>query len=388
MTSWRTAALITIVGGLLLGVAISIIFQDNITRYRLNPRTPFQTYMPPPPPAYEARGAWAIWPDKQESGEADVFYIHSTTFTSKRHWNGPIGDSTADARLRRVAAPNEAGPFMNIGSVYGPRYRQATLFATFTHKFDGLAARELAYGDIVNAFEIFLRERTPNRPIVLVGYGQGGLYVVGLLQNYFADDAALRSQLAAAYVINHPIALDLFDNELNVTPPCRTADSVGCVVNYIDLEDSFDAEKYRYRQRSLSWANDTQLQPRTRSPLLCVNPISWRVDEEYAGPDGHVGSASATGFSMADTPPAVTRATGARCDKGILIVDRPSQAFLRRNHWFGDHWGPQDFNLFYHDLTVDAQRRVRMVRLQPPSDPNASEPQLDIPDQPVKNTEN
>ena len=388
MTSWRSAALIAIAGVLVLGAIILVVFQDNLTRYQLNPRTPYQTYIPPPPPAYEARGAWALWPKAQNAGEADVFYIHSTTFSSKRHWNGPIGDSAADARLRRAAAPNEAGPFMNIGAVYGPRYRQATLFANFTHKFDGLAARELAYGDIVNAFEIFLRERSPGRPIVLVGYEQGGLYVVGLLQNYFAENAALRSQLAAAYVINHAIALDLFDAGLKEIPPCQSPETIGCVVNYIDLENSFDAEKFRYRQRSLSWSNGQQLQPRMQSPLLCVNPISWRVDEEYAGPEGHVGSASATGFSIDDTPPAITRATGARCENGILIVDRPDQAFLRRNHWFGDHWRPQDFNLFYHDLTVDAQRRVRNIKAQVLSDPEALMPQLDLPDQPVNNTKN
>ncbi len=344
--------------------------------------------MPPPPPAYEARGAWLLWPQVQGSGDADIFYVHSTTYASKRHWNGPIGDAGADARLRRAAAPNEAGPFMNIGSIYGPRYRQATLFATFTHKFDGLAARELAYSDVVKAFEIFLRERAPDRPIILAGYGQGGLYVVGLLQSYFAENPELRSQLAVAYVINHAIALDLFNEELNQTPPCQSADDVGCVVNYIDLEDNFDAEKYRYRQRSLSWADDQKLRPRTRSPLLCVNPLSWQVDEEYADREHHIGSASATGLTMGHTPPAITRATGAKCDNGILIVDRPSQSFLRRKHWFGDHWRAQDFNLFYHDLTVDAQRRVRQISIQDPDRDPLTGPQLDLPDQPGNNTEN
>ena len=92
---------------------------------------------------------------------------------------------------------------------------------------------------------------------------------------------------------------------------------------------------------------------------MCVNPISWTASEAPAPADGHVGAASATGLRIRETPPAIAKAIGAQCVDGVLRVDQPRQTFLRKRHWFGEHWRPQNFNLFYHDLAEDAARRVR-----------------------------
>lgn len=355
----RLALAISIIAGLMLMGLIAFLFQDNLTRFQLNPRTPYQTYTPPPPPAYGARGAWALWPDDPEAGVADIFYVHSSTYASSRHWNGPLTDPASDVVLRRVAAPNEAGPFMRMGAVYGPRYRQATLFTSFTHKFDGLAARELAFMDVEKAFEQFLRDRPSDRPIILVGYGQGGLHVLGLLSNYVAHNANIRSNLAAAYIIDEPIPLSLFGGPLRDLPPCNWPQSSRCVVSYLAVGPGFEEESRRFRQRSLIWTRDGQLISQRRSPLLCINPISWTMSEAPAPPDAHLGAASATGLRMRETPPAISKAIGAQCIDGVLRVDKPQQNFLRKRRWFGDHWRAQDFNLFYHDLAEDAARRVR-----------------------------
>ena len=355
----RLALAISFIAGLLLTGLAAFLFQDNLTRFALNPRTPYQTYTPPPPPAYGARGAWALWPDDPQVGDADIFYVHSTTYASNRHWNGPLNDAASDAVLRRVAAPNEAGPFLRVGAVYGPRYRQATLFTSFTHKFDGLAARELAFQDVEAAFRQFLQDRPTDRPIILAGYGQGGLHVLGLLTQYVAQNEDIRTRLAAAYVIDEPIPLSLFDGPLADIPPCASPLASGCIVSYLAVGPGFEDESRRFRQRSLVWMADGQLVSQRRSPLLCVNPISWTATETPAPAQAHVGAASATGLRMRETPPAIAKAIGAQCVNGVLRVDQPRQTFLRKRHWFGEHWRPQNFNLFYHDLAEDAARRVR-----------------------------
>lgn len=364
MISWRVAlALGVAVSAALIAIA-AVLFQDNITRFQLNPRIPYQTYAPPPPPAYGARGAWALWPENAAAGEADVFYVHSTTYGSNRNWNAPLTDRQADETLRRIAAPNEAGPFLRIGPVYGPRYRQATLFAAFTHKFDGLAARELAFKDVENAFLHFLKERPQNRPFILVGYGQGGLHVLGLLQFHIDIDPRLRRNLAAAYIIRQPLPMRLFDKELSTIAPCATPQQTQCVIAYIDIEPNLEDEKRRYRQRSLIWDDNGFPVSQPRSPLLCVNPLSWTMTQEPVSRDHHLGAASATGLRMNETPPPIEKAIGAQCVDGVLIVEKPRQNFLRRRHWFGDHWRAQHFNLFYHDLTADAARRIAALKEQ------------------------
>ena len=361
MVSWRTGLLIGALAGVFLTVAIALLFQDRITLFAMNPRTPFQTDRPPPPPAYGARGAWALWPDDGAAGKADIFYIHSSTFTSNDRWNAPLTHSAADSVLRRIAAPNEAGPFLRIGAVYGPRYRQATLYAAFTHKFDGLAAHQLAYRDVEKAFLHFLEERQQDRPLILVGYGQGGLHALGLLQFQITPNELLRKNLAAAYIIGHGAPMAEFENALSATPPCTSPEDIRCVISYIDLEGGFEPEETRFRRRTLVWRQGERLTSARNPDNLCINPLNWTMTTEKVSAENHLGAASATGLRMRETPPPIASATSAQCQDGILAVDSPRQSFLRRNHWFGSHWRAQPYNLFYHDLAADAERRIDIL---------------------------
>lgn len=346
-----------------LAIAGVIVFQDTLTRSQLNPRTPFQVSPPPPAPDYAARGAWLIWPGgDREDLEADIFYVHSTTFYSSESWNAPIDHGAADSAAQRAAAPNEIGPFFRLGRIYAPRYRQATLFAFFTHKYDGVAARRLAYGDIRRAFQAFLRARDAERPIILVGYGQGGLHALGLLQDYFQRDAALRSRLVAAYILRQAVPLSLFEEQLALTPPCTEPNQARCVFSYTDFEKPFDEEMRRTRDRSMVWTADGDLTATQGEPLLCVNPLAGLPTDAHVGPAQHVGAASATGLRLGETPPPVARAIGAQCVDGVLVVDRPRQDFLRRSGWFGAKWRVQHFNLFYFDLAEDAKRRLAVLK--------------------------
>lgn len=365
MLKLRARAL-AILGGVIVAALIAslFVFQDSIARFRASPRTPFQTALPPPAPDYGAKGGWAIWPDVDQSeGVADVFYVHSTTYYSGEHWNAPISDKDADAVLKETAAPNEVGPFLGVGPIYAPRYRQATLFAFFTHKFDGVAARQLAYSDVRRAFREFVRTTDPERPFIIVGYGQGGLHVQGLLQEFLQPDEDLRARLAAAYVVGQATPLSLFDTALTNIPACAAPADVRCVISYVDYEPRFDEEMARTRRRSMNWSAEGDLVATAGAPLLCVNPLKWTATDERQEPEDHVGAASATGLKFGATPPAMTHAVGARCEDGILVVDKPVQEFLRRKAWFGAKWRAQNFNLFYFDLAEDARRRAENVTI-------------------------
>ncbi len=353
---------LTFIAGASIGAACAaaaIGFQDNISQFLMNPRTPFQTMSPPPKPEYGARGAWALWPLKG-FGEADVFYIHSTTYYSPNSWNAAIADPDAESDLKRDVLPNEAGPFLGIGAVYGPRYRQATLYSFFTQKYDGIAARKLAREDVKEAFKTFLADTDGKRPLIIVGYGQGGLHGIGLLADIFQDDEALRRRLAVAYAIDQPVPTAAFKTILAKTPPCRSAAAARCVVSFVDFEKRFDEEMERARRRSMIWSEGAELVP-GEPPILCINPLSWTATHDYVDAEAHVGAASATGLPLGSPPPALPRAVGARCVDGVLVVDEPDEQFLRRKAAFGEKWRAQSFNLFYFDLAADARRRVRTV---------------------------
>ncbi len=293
-------------------LASAIVFQDSIFRFVMSPRTPFQITTPPPAPEYGARGAWLLWPETP-SKSVDVFYVHSTTYYRRRRWNAPINHDDADRIRRMIAGPNEAGPFLPIADVYGPRYREATVYSLFTHKYDGLAARKLAYQDVRRAFDAFLAARDPEKPLMLAGYGQGGLHVLGLLNEYFQGEAnPLRHRLAAAYVIGFATPAAFAGQLSPPMPVCAQSTDVRCLVSYVDFESRFDEEMARARRRSLIWDDMGELASTPGDGLVCVNPLTWTRDETYQPAEKHLGAASATGIGFGARPPKLAHAVGAK----------------------------------------------------------------------------
>lgn len=371
----------------LLVFSFAVVFQDGIVRFFATPRAPFQTVPPPPAPDYSGQDAWLARPDGSPQHAADVFYVHSTTFYRRSMWNAPTGDGTADRIRQMIAAPNEAGPFSSIADIYAPRYREATLYSLFTHKYDGLAARRLAYSDVRRAFDAFLAGRNADRPIILAGYGQGGLYVLGLIRDYFQGEInPLRRRLVAAYVIGTSTPAEYLAGLKPAIPVCGEAGAVRCVISYVDFEPRFDEEMQRVRARALVWDAGGALVSVRSDSLVCVNPLSWRADSAYQPPEKNIGAASATGIAPGSPPPGIAKSVGARCEDGILIVDKPKRRFLRRGDWFGAKWKAQPFNLFYYDIAKNAEERLAALQAILEVEPEPLEPigeTIDLGESPV-----
>lgn len=368
-------------------VAFALVFQDGIVRFFSTPRAPFQTVTPPPAPDYADASAWLLRPEASEMRAADVFYVHSTSYYRHKRWNAPIAHEDADRVRRMVAAPNEAGPFAATGAVYAPRYREATLYSLFTHKYDGLAARELAYQDVRRAFEAFLAGRDARRPLFIVGYGQGGLHALGLLGDYFQGDFnPLRRRLVAAYVIGASTPAAYLEGLRPALPVCTGEEDVRCVVSYVDFEKRFDEEMARIRNRSLVWARPGELESIRSDRLVCVNPLSWRSGDGYQPAERNIGAASATGIARGAQPAPIAKAVGAGCDRGILVVDTPKRPFLRRGDWFGAKWKAQPFNLFYFDLATNAEKRLGALQHRLKAEPEMLAPigeTIDLEESPI-----
>lgn len=378
-----------------------LIFQDNIGRFLINPRTPFQAINPPKAPDYITQEAWLLWPDLEQDPDlsvkpdleietvvderatpvserpleqspesttqdpkeelaksADIFYIHGTTYDSRDFWNAPLEDEKANTVLRDIALPNEIGPFAKYGEVFAPRYRQATLFTRFTHKYDSLAASTLAYQDVRAAFEHYLSIADQERPLVLVGYDQGGLYITGLLQEFILHDQRLKDRLAAIYVIRYGVPISVFDGPLKSVPPCLNSEQTACLVSFNPFENKLKRGIEDMRKRTLIFDERSQLITASDSQMVCINPLSWKYDENYVPSEEHSGGASASGLMLDQDPPLVKKAIGAKCEEGVLILDEPKKSFLKRRRWFGQQWRAQPFNLFYGDLREDVKRRL------------------------------
>jgi hypothetical protein len=365
-STWLRVGLWSGAAFLALLVAAAIGFQNNIFRHAMDPRTPFQTMVQPPAPNYADAAAWAARPDQITEGAAAIFFVHPTTFWGGDAWNAAIDNPVAAARVDQGALPTYAGAFAPLGDVWAPRYRQASLYSSLTHRFDARQARALAYNDVLRSFRVFLAEAPPDAPILLVGVEQGGLHVLGLLQEMFASEQLasepLRSRLVAAYVIDQATPLELFDGPLGGLKACQAPEDWGCVVSWGAFEEHNGASIEEFRRRSMAWTADGRLEPTEGHALLCVNPISGSTAEDYMPARTHHGAVDATGLAIGVEPAPLAAQTSAQCSDGVLLIDRPASPSLRPGWRWGGRFMPRTAFLFYIDARRDAERRLAAFR--------------------------
>jgi hypothetical protein len=382
---WGVLALIAFL------VASAIAFQDNLFRYSMDPRAPFQMMAAPPAPDYASPAAWAARPSAPTPGRPAIFFVHPTTFWGGDAWNAAIDAPIPATRVDQSALPNYAGAFAPLGDLWAPRYRQASLYSSLAHRFDPLLARRMAYDDVHRAFLAFLAEAPADAPILLVGVEQGGLHVLGLLQDELIDEE-LRKRLVAAYVIDQATPLDLFDNGLSHIGPCAEPEQTGCVVSWGAVEADNTDRIQDFRRRSMVWMDDGRLEATEGRALLCVNPILGTTGEDFTPRRTHLGGVNATGLSMGVEPAPMPAQTSAQCSDGVLLIDRPTSPSLRDGWSWGMRFKPRTAFLFYADARRDAARRLaafetrRLAETPPPPEEPRELPPLEpveIPDAPI-----
>jgi hypothetical protein len=340
----------------LLGGAY-VIFRGDLIRYSLDPKVPFQTYKLPRAPDYAQRSAWALMPthpDAPTAAEpaADIFFVPPTTFDGGKDWNAPIGDAEADRVFRRVMAPNYAGPFVRVGRIFAPRYREASLYSLMTLREDAREARSFAYRDVAAAFRLWRDHYGGDRPFIVVGVEQGGSKAARLLAEEVAPDPRLRARLAAAYLIEtvvpaaHP-----------PLPPCAARAEPGCLAAWASAPQDDPVRAQLILDRALVWYPGGELD-NLKGPALCFNPILGATSDTLAPARLHLGGANATGLEWGARPAFLTRQVSARCEGGVLRISEPRSGSLKASgSWLEQRRSP-GFNLFYADLEADARARL------------------------------
>lgn len=335
--------------------AATAVWRGDILRAGLDPQVPFQTYSPPPAPDYANPTAWVLRDARAPgSGEAAIFFVHSTTYEGGSHWNGPIGVRKGEAWLRRVVIPNYAGPFARAGAVSAPRYRQASLYTRLTLREDARDARAFAWRDIEGAFNAWI-QRHPEGPIILAGVEQGGELVERLVRDKVAADPELRSRLAAAYLIDVVIASDTLSSQV---PACSRRDQAGCIVAWSPVGEGNDGAARRRLRRALVWDERGQLVELEGRETVCVNPITGSTDKAPATARAHRGATNATGLEWGAHPALMTRQVAAQCRGGLLRHTEPELSSFRETGSWADRRKSRPYNLFYGDIEADVQTRL------------------------------
>jgi len=280
------------------------------------------------------------------AGGASVFYVHPTTYFATDRWNAPLR-STPDTEARtRLFVQSQASAFNVAGRIWAPRYRQAAYGAFLLKSEDAQRALDLAFGDVLAAFDAFLKQ-APRGGIIIAGHSQGALHVMRLLA---ARKQALKGRLVAAYVVGWPISRRADLPELGF-PACRAAHQSGCILSWMSFGNPANPDLLFHDWEQTRGLNGGQ---RRQADVLCVNPISG-VDGAAAPAQANAGTlipnATMTSASL------VPRRVGAACSKGLLILDGDVPAFTPPP-LPGNNFHVYDYALFWGSIRQDAVNRL------------------------------
>ena len=336
------------------------VYRNHIFQSLQDPGVPFQTYDKPVAPDYADPTSWLAIPDLtadvfDADAPADAFIVVPGVYRGGKHWVLPVDVDRRRQRLQRIVRPNYVAPYGYAGRLFAPYYRHAAMYSYMTNREDAQRARDFAYKDIRRAFEVFLANSPPERPIILAGHGQGADHVTRLLFDYF--NGPLKDRLAAAYIIDHPVPMTLFEGSLSHLRPCLSDNDYGCIVAYGAFMPGDKANAKRFAADAL-YHNGRNFMKTARQPLLCTNPLSWTIDGKKVSAREHKGGMAAEGIEPDRLPPPLPRQSWAACDDGLLQVGKPRSTSLRRPWGLGARFWTLPSNLFFEDIRLNARARV------------------------------
>ncbi len=346
------------------------LFGKQLIRWAATPSVAFQEEPQARAQQYQARAMWIARPDipgnpslwtpsgyralpaDQAATAPAVFFVHPTSFIDRSRWNAPLDNADANARAALFLRA-QASAFNGMGAIWAPRYRQATFGAFLTSGADADQALALAYSDVAAAFDNFLAQIGPDRPIVLAGHSQGALHVERLLRDRIAGTPLAR-RIVAAYVVGWPISVTTDLPKLGL-PACASANQGGCILDWMSFAEPADpsmvTDVYDVTRGFTG-------QPRRGTAMLCSNPLTGGIG----------GSAPATAnlgtlFPTADlaTAQIIPRRVPARCDpRGFLLIGDPPA--LPGYVLPGNNYHVYDYSLFWANVRADAARRLAAWR--------------------------
>lgn len=341
------------------------LYGNDIIRAALVPGEPFRAQPKVAARAYDDPKMWvarpdlpgnpALWtPEGYRPGAnrpAATFFIHPTSFISRDAWNGTIaGDGETNFRTN-VFVRGQASAFNEVADIYAPRYRQATFGAFLTSDADAQRALALAYRDVAAAFDAFLAQVGPNRPLILAGHSQGALHLTTLLRERVASDPALRRRVVAAYVVGWPVSRTTDLAALGL-PECRAATESGCLLSWQSFAEPADPSLVVD-----TYDATTGFDGRSRrgTPMVCTNPLTGTPDVPAP-----IAANLGTLVPSADLSTArlVPNAVPARCDggRGFLLVGDPPE--VGQYVLPGNNYHVYDYSLFWANVRADAARRL------------------------------
>ncbi|MFT7589415.1 MAG: hypothetical protein ACI959_001633 [Limisphaerales bacterium] len=279
--------------------------------------------------------------------------------------------------LDELVIPGQASVLNGVGKIYTPRYRQATFFSFLSPKKDGAKALDVAYEDVANAFDYFIKHFNSDRPFFILSHSQGTCHAIRLLAEKI-ESTPLVKKLVAAYCIGYRFPEELFSSIFKNLKPGFSPEANGVVIAWDTyVEGGIPAQKTDWCPVSIPQSDGTfQWARRSGKKPLCINPISFASDQAEKAKQDHKGGSRAIPDKA--MPSDITKVFGAeplgnkadhlseieeamisaRVDKsGFLFISKPANSSFRRKLLPLGNYHNYDIALFYEDIRANAALR-------------------------------
>lgn len=380
-----------VVLALVIGAAIVWVQRDALIAWWTSPKLHYVELEKPPLPIYFFDQWWSAHPDHPDGADllpegvaagpalpaADVIFIPGPTYFG-RDWNAKANDENALTLIRPLMAL-EASAFNGCCRVFAPLFRQPHYTVSDYPTGDSRNAFELAWNDIVRAFDSYMSEDNGGRPFILVGHDLGGLLVQRILDDRIARGTRVSERMVAAYVIGVGVPTRAFTSKWTFLHPCATPADFRCVVAWETFADGLPARPNSpevWFDRSYAFFSDEE--------RLCTNPLTWEVNgkadasknlgalplsiDVSVGLNLVMGALPREDEAKFRTLPALKpNYTGAECRNGLLYVPPPADAAFKTG-WRGPgNLHLHDITLFWGNIRENAKARVdAFVAARPP----------------------
>lgn len=356
---WSVLPGVVVAGGVAVGCCAPALLSASIT-----PSGSYDEARVPPAPDYAQDRAWLALPSTKDEADValaalpaatspavDVFYLHPTSSIA-RAWSSPADDPAIRTASIRGGTLIQASAFNAVGGVYAPTYRQSTGTAYVELTEAGQRAIDVAFGDVVRAWQSFRARAGSDRPFILAAHSQGSFLGARLLRETIVSDAD-RARLVAAYLIGAPLT----PTDLGGLGACARADEVGCIVTYNARAPEHETSVGEFGA-PVPWP-----------ARLCVNPVLGVTSSAHVDKARHGGAV----FFDADSPALLPQFAASECKDGRLVVTKldaiPSRGAMSAILLWtlgGTNYHPIEFQLFYADLRADAVRRAAAFMSEDP----------------------
>lgn len=357
----------------------------------IEPKSSFNESKVPQAPDYNDLEYWAAHPEKESkvflrpdgvgndnsSLEADTFYIHPTSYFGADNWNEDFSSPQVQELINEGIIVSQASVFNGCSRIFAPRYRQATFYTFIKNTKSGRKAMELAYTDVLNAFEHFLKYENKGRPFFIASHSQGTCHAMRLLEEYI-DKHECVNRMVAAYAIGFQFPEEKFTSgQFENMHICESPTDTQCVIAY-DTYLETGKPAHLFDKAEIYYPNKKKWVKRANKKVVGVNPVTWTratgkiaPHENYKGglilKQAHPEKVNPKAFGTKELmnldtigilPPVMEKLSMEIRKDGFLYVSKPISPFLRRLMLPGGNLHNYDYSLFYMNIRENTQQRL------------------------------